>query len=353
MGEILGLGMTHYPPLASRDERMAEILRLTLRDPGLPASLRTPEGWPEPMRREYADDGATAAAARHRAALLAELRKQRAVLDAFAPDFVLVWGDDQYENFRETVIPPFCVLAYESTTSRPWERVPAFLGPNVWDEPKDREFSVAGHRVAAKALAADLLEQGFDCAYAYEPLHHPGLPHAFLNTVLYLDYDRRGFPYRVVPFQINCYGRRVISAHGGMASLADPLTPERLDPPSPSPRRCFELGAGVARALAKSPWRVALIASSSWSHAFLTEKHHYLHPDMEADRALYEALRRGDYSRWRDTPLAAVEESGQHEMLNWFALVGAMAELGRKPDETLLIETWVLNSNKCFAIFRP
>ena len=109
----------------------------------------------------------------------------------------------------------------------------------------------------------------------------------------------------------------------------------------------------MARALAKSPWRVALIASSSWSHAFLTEKSHHLHPDMEADRALYEALRRGDYSRWRDTPLAAVEESGQHEMLNWFALVGAMAELGRKPDETVLIETWVLNSNKCFAIFRP
>lgn len=62
----------------------------------------------------------------------------------------------------------------------------------------------------------------------------PGLPHAFMNTVLFLDYERRGFPHRVVPFQINCYGRRVIPAHGGMASLAEPLTPERLDPPSPS-----------------------------------------------------------------------------------------------------------------------
>ena len=39
MGEILGLGMTHYPPLASCDERMAEILRLTLRDPGFTASV--------------------------------------------------------------------------------------------------------------------------------------------------------------------------------------------------------------------------------------------------------------------------------------------------------------------------
>jgi Catalytic LigB subunit of aromatic ring-opening dioxygenase len=353
MGEILGLGMTHYPPLAARDERMAELLRLTMRDPGLPEKLRSPSGWPEAMRREYADDGATAAAGRHRAALVAELRKIRAALDEFAPDFVLVWGDDQYENFRETVIPPFCVFAYESTRDRPWEHMPAFLGPNVWNEPKEREFVVRGHREAAKALAADLLEQGFDCAYAYEPLHHAGLPHAFLNTVLYLDYERRGFDHRVVPFQINCYGRRVISARGGMSSLADPLPPERLDPPSPAPRRCFDLGAAVARALVKRPWRAALIASASWSHAFLTDKNHHLHPDIDADRALYEALRRGDYDRWRDMTLASVEDSGQQEMLNWFALVGAMAELGRKPDDSAFVETWVLNSNKCFAIFRP
>ncbi len=38
-----------------------------------------------------------------------------------------------------------------------------------------------------------LIEREFDVAYAYKPLHHPGLPHAFLNSILYLDYDRRGF----------------------------------------------------------------------------------------------------------------------------------------------------------------
>ena len=40
------------------------------------------------------------------------------------------------------------------------------------------------------------------------------LAHAFLNTVLFLDYDRQGFPYPVIPFQVNCYGRRVIAQHG-------------------------------------------------------------------------------------------------------------------------------------------
>jgi hypothetical protein len=33
-------------------------------------------------------------------------------------------------------------------------------------------------------------------------------------------------------------------------------------------------------------------------------------------------------------------------------LAGAMEALGRKPDECEFIETWTLNSNKCFATFR-
>ena len=36
MGEILGLGLTHYPPLIGLDENMAGILRTVLKDPGLP-----------------------------------------------------------------------------------------------------------------------------------------------------------------------------------------------------------------------------------------------------------------------------------------------------------------------------
>jgi hypothetical protein len=34
-------------------------------------------------------------------------------------------------------------------------------------------------------------------------------------------------------------------------------------------------------------------------------------------------------------------------------LAGAMAELGRRPDETALIQTYIFNSSKCFAFFRP
>jgi hypothetical protein len=61
-----------------------------------------------------------------------------------------------------------------------------------------------GHREAAKYAANGLIERGIDDPHAYKPLHHP-LAHAFTNTFLHLDWDRRGFSYPVVPFAINCY----------------------------------------------------------------------------------------------------------------------------------------------------
>src|SRR5688500_19145288 len=56
--------------------------------------------------------------------------------------------------------------------------------------------------------------------------------------------------------------------------------------------RCMEVGAATARVMAKSPWRTAIVASSSWSHSFLTEKHYQLWPDVAADRRLRSEERR-------------------------------------------------------------
>src|SRR5262249_55332949 len=349
MGAILGLGVTHVPLLAGRDEDMARILRRVLQDPALPEQYRRPAGWPAAMREEWGDDEGLGAARRHREALVSRFRRARRVLDDFAPDFVVVWGDDQYENFKEDIIPAFCVLAYDAIEHRPWAES---RWPNAWGEDKDTAFTYKGHRTAAKFLTRGLLDEGFDMAYAYRPLHHP-MGHAFMNTMLYLDYDRQGFPYPVVPFQVNCYGRRVIAQRGGMAGWSNLPTEEQLDPPSPSPARCFDLGRAAARVLAARPWRGARIASSSWAPAFLTPKHHLLYPDVAADRAMYEPLRAGSYDAWRKIPLEQIEDSGQQEMLNWMCLAGAMAELRRPPAETDLVETYLFNSSKCFAFFPP
>jgi len=96
-----------------------------------------------------------------------------------------------------------------------------------------------------------------------------------------------------------------------------------------------------------------LIGSSSWSHAFLTEKNHLLWPDVETDKARYEQLRTGDLKAWKNISLPELEDAGEHEMLNWICLAGAMNELGRKPTYTEFAESWVSNSCKVFATFEP
>lgn len=344
MAEILALGLSHYPPLAGPDERMSWILKRMLQNPRLSEKLRTPAGWPDEMRAEWGNDEGKSSAIRHRAALVSWMRKTRAALDAFAPDFVLIWGDDQYENFREDIVPPYCISAYDRFR---------FASPpgNVWGE-TDRTFDLPGHPAAAKMLAGRLIEEGFDTAYAYKALHHP-LGHAFTNAILYLDYDRTGFDYPIIPFALNCYGRRVIAQRGGIPTFDRIVAEADLDPPAPTPRRLFDLGATTARILAQSPYRVALLASSGWSHAFLTAKNQYLYPDTPADRRLYDALCKGDWETWRTYPAAAIEDSGQQEVLNWMCLAGALSELGRGATETGFVDTWIFNSSKVFLVAPP
>jgi hypothetical protein len=68
-------------------------------------------------------------------------------------------------------------------------------------------------------------------------------------------------------------------------------------PPGPTPSRCFALGQAVRRILEKSPWRVAVVGSSSWSHAFLTPRNGWIYPDLETDRKRFEELRSGLHAR--------------------------------------------------------
>ena len=351
MGEILGLGITHYPGLSYKGNLNRRI-NMLLGDPLLPEHLRSPETWHPTMREQWSNDEGLAHSEKHRNDMIHYFRKARAELDAFEPDFVLLWADDQYENFREDGIPPLALLAYDSVDFQPWAGHQR--GENWWDEPADKTFTMTGHRKGAKHLASALLRDGIDVAYAYKPRHHP-LGHGFANSLLYLDFDRKGFPYPVVPFAINAYGRWVISAHGApmTPSQAAKLVDEDLDPPGPQPWRCFQVGAAVARAITASPYRVGVIASSSWSHSFLVEKNARMFPDTESDKRYHAALRDADWAPWRTTTIEEAEDRGHHELLNWFCLAGAMSELGRKPDECTFLESWISNSNKVFAVFRP
>lgn len=352
MATILGMGLSHYPGPLVAPEHWSRMLLRNAEIGRIPAELyNNPQLWPPEMRAEWSDDQGHAAAVEHRRRLLAGYARLRAELDAFNPDLVLIWGDDQYENYRRDCIPAFCIGIFDSLKCRPYSggQVVFKTQGNVWGIPTDTEMLVRGHREAGSGLCRALIEGGFDLAYSYTFRSEAGLAHSFNNSIVYLDYERRGFPYPVIPFAVNCYGNQLIkTAAGAMGEGA-----EEISPPAPSPARCFAIGAAIARWFAASPWRVALIASSSWSHGSLTEKHGRLYPDLPADRARYEELRSGGFVNWGKLQLSQMEDSGQHEILNWVCLAGAMAELGQSAQIVDYVESYVFNSSKCFALFPP
>ncbi|MFV0526663.1 MAG: extradiol ring-cleavage dioxygenase [Acidimicrobiales bacterium] len=351
MAEVQLLGITHYPPFGWADPHMAGIHHALMADPAVPAEATEPGRWPAEQQAEWGDDGGVAAAADHRAALIAGLDRVRAELEAFDPDVIVVWGDDQYENFTEDLIPAMSILAYPDREVFPYRTGVGERFPSYWaDEGPDTSRLIRGRPDVARDLAGGLLGAGFDIAYAYRPLHDDQLPHAFLNAVLFLDHDRRGFDWPIIAMPINCYGARVVAAHGAWRPFGQELEP---DPPSPNPSRLMDMGAAVARHLHDSPHRVTLLASSSWSHAFLVDHNWRMRPDTPADRRLYEAMVAGDFDTWEKMSTDDIVRAGQQEVLNWFAVVGAARELGADLAWSEFVETWIFNSNKVFAAWTP
>ena len=53
MAQVLGLGVSHYPPLSGLDKDMANILRGRLADPDIPAAAKDPANWPAPFDEAF------------------------------------------------------------------------------------------------------------------------------------------------------------------------------------------------------------------------------------------------------------------------------------------------------------
>jgi hypothetical protein len=352
MGEILGLGLSHYPGPSVPVESWTEMLHRNVEHGRIAPELFADKSrWPKEMRAEWGDDEGQSAAREHRRRLLAGYKRMRQELDAFKPDILLIWGDDQYENFKENCVPAFCVGIYGTIVNRPYGggSIPFKTTKNAWGLPNDTELQTRGHYEASRALCEHLLVNGFDVAYSRKVTHPNGLAHSFVNTVLFLDYEREGFDYPIIPVHVNCYGNALINNSARLAGAGA----DEISPPSPSPARCFDIGRATARFFKESPWRVALIGSSSWSHASLTGKHGRLYPDIVADRKRHEDLRSGGFKLWGKLTSNEIEDAGQQELLNWICLGGAMTELGREAEIIDFVESYIFNSSKCFAIFPP
>ncbi len=349
MGEVLGIGTTHYPPLIVGPEHYANSIKRALKSSVVPEEMKDPKTWPADMQNEWANELELAKI--HEEQLISNMRKVRKIIDDFNPDAVIIWGDDQYENFKEDLIPPFNIQCSDEFYSRPLH-----FPKNVWDEPRDKLFTYKGAGQLAKHIASELMDRDFPVPYSYKPLHFEGgLPHAFANTLIFLDWDRQGWPYPVIPMSVNCYGPDVISSRGGMGHLNPPTQKDPYmdyrGPGGPSPRSCFRFGQLVREIVDERPERVVLMGSSSWAHGFLNSKDHYLHPDRDFDRRLFNQLKIGEQRRWADVTNEEFDEVGGSEFKNWICLAGAMQM--RTPEILDFIETWIFNSARCFAVFWP
>ncbi|HEX6512647.1 MAG TPA: extradiol ring-cleavage dioxygenase [Chloroflexota bacterium] len=359
MGEILGIGCTHAPHLPLTDGTMANIyFRYNLRHEKTPAYWKDPANWPRGLIEEWGDDEGQTAARKHRAELVAGFRAARQAMDDFQPDFVLIYGDDQYENFREDLLPPFCAYASDELTLRSEKPrgggggLAAKLGlPLTRIEMPPLQATASGSKQLGTYVANELTGRGIDVACSWKLHHMENLGHAFSSTIDYLDWDRRGFPYPVIPFHVSCYGEdlRVPSAESREVTGRLMEDVAVRPPVSPPPWRCYDLGKALAEAIADSPYRAVVIGSSSWSHASLTDMHGYLWGDVDSDREHLEQLRSGQIRQWRELDPDQIRRSGQHEMRNWICLAGSME--GRTPRVLAYSESYVFNSSKCVALF--
>jgi hypothetical protein len=110
---------------------------------------KDPNTWSELAQREWADP--VAAAASHRVAMRTGISRVRQALDDFDPDFVLIWGDDQYENFKEDIVPAFSVLAYEDMTIKPCEQASAATARSPMDWTSSKRSAWRGSSKTCRA----------------------------------------------------------------------------------------------------------------------------------------------------------------------------------------------------------
>lgn len=213
-------------------------------------------------------------------------------------DALIVVGDDQHEQFFDDNMPAILIYWGETIENNPlrmaedaplfWRRARA----QFHETEKPRHYPVASK--LGLHLIESLIDQGFDVSHSRQLSKEHGEGHAF------------GFVHRrmmedavipIVPLALNTY----------------------FPPNQPRPRRCFQLGQALRRAVqgARDVARVGILASGGLSHFTV---------DEELDRRVLDALRNKDGESLCTLPLEKLN-SGNSEIRNWITLAGACEHL--------------------------
>src|SRR5262245_53373356 len=301
---VLGLGTSHTPMLLASDETLQRFIEtdrnikhrdkegrpvtygdlLEVADPKL-AHMVAPEHLVE--RQNVARAGI-----RHVAQALAG-----ANIDA-----LIAIGDDQNESYKEDCRPAFAIY-YGDTIRNSNEqheeyrrRFPEWYVQNrqaFFEDEGPRDYPV--HAKLATHLIESLMDTGFDLGASKCLPEGEGEGHA----IAYVH-------------------RRVMDAHKPVACV--PIFLNTYFPPNqPWPKRCYEFGQAVRRAVAAFPGeaRIGVPASAGLSHCLV---------DEDLDRAILKACSDKDAKFLQTLPRNKLN-AGSSKILNWVAVAGAVEHL--------------------------
>jgi 3-O-methylgallate 3,4-dioxygenase len=208
-------------------------------------------------------------------------------------DAIVIFGDDQHEQFNDDNMPAVAIYHGEKVDVHPRRARPAGSNfPTLHLEDTATEYPNAAG--LATHLISSLTEQEFEITRANSLKAERGIGHAF--SFLY----QRLWPacdVPIVPVMINTY----------------------FPPNQPTPKRCHDLGKAVREAIGS--WtggeRVAVMASGGLSHIVI---------DEEIDQRALDALKAKDTAALHALPREQLV-GGTSEILNWVALDGAVGPL--------------------------
>lgn len=208
------------------------------------------------------------------------------------PDVVVIFGDDQHEQFYDDNMPTFAIYHGKSVP------VVKHTGRNqsAWKLAEEESWAeTAQEYPAGQALADHLIKSlildEFDIARCNRLRAEIGVGHAFCF-----------FYRRILP--------------GGAIPIVPVMVNTYYPPNQPTPKRCYALGQAVRRAI--ESWdgnqRVAVLASGGLSHIIMDED-----LDHITIAALKSKDREGLYRLPREKLIG-----GTSEILNWVALAGVV-----------------------------
>ncbi|MBT3792972.1 MAG: hypothetical protein HN658_06520 [Rhodospirillales bacterium] len=278
MADIIGcMAMSHGPQLLTPPERW----------PSLPTRIKGPFTPKSGIEAELTPEVMQAYGKRCDAAI--EVLRNK--LAQWAPDTIVMVGDDQNENLRHDNMPPFTIFIGDEVNA-------TLKYGYTGTKPTDQMTHYKVNGPLARESIDKLMDHGFDPSWSKQTRYEGGLGHAFGRILNFLSPKA---DTAIVPVMVNTYF-----------------------PPVPSSRRGLDLGTSLGKIIAESTTaeRVVVIGSGGLSHTQI---------DEDLDQEFIAALTSND-TGYLGSMSRETLSSGTSEILNWIVVAGVAGSAGSMVD---------------------